>query len=34
MRSFHAKLGDGEDSYCATLGYTKAEVKVILNFGG
>ncbi|XP_012702493.1 protein ENHANCED DOWNY MILDEW 2 isoform X2 [Setaria italica] len=32
MRSFHAKLGDGEDSYCATLGYTKAEVKAIKNF--
>ncbi|RLN03789.1 protein ENHANCED DOWNY MILDEW 2-like isoform X2 [Panicum miliaceum] len=32
MRSFHAKLGDGEDSYCATLGYTEAEVKAIKNF--
>ncbi|XP_062196409.1 protein ENHANCED DOWNY MILDEW 2-like isoform X2 [Phragmites australis] len=32
MRSFHAKIGDGEDSYCATLGYTKAEVKAIKNF--
>lgn len=32
MRSFHAKLEDGEDSYCATLGYTKAEVKAIQNF--
>ena len=29
MRSFHAKIEDGEDSYCATLGYTKTEVKVI-----
>ncbi|KAG8087097.1 hypothetical protein GUJ93_ZPchr0010g10774 [Zizania palustris] len=32
MRSFHAKVRDGEDSYCATLGYTKAEVKAIQNF--
>ncbi|XP_015695945.1 protein ENHANCED DOWNY MILDEW 2-like [Oryza brachyantha] len=32
MRSFHAKIRDGEDSYCATLGYTKAEVKAIKNF--
>ncbi|KAL6644237.1 hypothetical protein ACP70R_015845 [Stipagrostis hirtigluma subsp. patula] len=32
MRSFHAKIGDGEDSYCATLGYTLREVKEIKNF--
>ncbi|KAK3123209.1 hypothetical protein QOZ80_8AG0626260 [Eleusine coracana subsp. coracana] len=32
MRSFHAKIGDGEDSYCATLGYTKAELEAIKNF--
>jgi len=28
MRSFHAKEGSGEDSYCDTLGYTEAEVDV------
>ena len=28
MRSFHAKEGSGEDSYCDTLGYTEAEVEV------
>jgi hypothetical protein len=28
MRSFHAKEGSGEDSYCDTLGYTEAEVGV------
>jgi hypothetical protein len=32
MRSFHAKVGDGKDSYCATLGYRKAQFEVILNF--
>ncbi|KAL6842480.1 hypothetical protein ACP4OV_027715 [Aristida adscensionis] len=32
MRSFHAKRGDGEDSYCATLGYTLTEFKAIKNF--
>ena len=28
MRSFHAKIGTGEDSYCDTLGFTEAEVEV------
>jgi hypothetical protein len=28
MRSFHAKIGTGEDSYCDTLGFTVAEVEV------
>jgi hypothetical protein len=28
MRSFHAKKGSGEDSYCDTLGYTEAQVEV------
>lgn len=28
MRSFHAKIQTGEDSYCKTLGFTEAEVEV------
>ncbi|TVU06566.1 hypothetical protein EJB05_49787 [Eragrostis curvula] len=32
MRSFHAKIGDGEDSYCATLGYTESELEAIKIF--
>ena len=31
MRSFHAKKGSGEDSYCDTLGYTDAQIEVPLN---
>ncbi|KAJ1289089.1 hypothetical protein BS78_02G138300 [Paspalum vaginatum] len=29
MRSFHAKEGTGEDSYCDTLGYTEEEVEAM-----
>ncbi|WVZ64093.1 hypothetical protein U9M48_013662 [Paspalum notatum var. saurae] len=29
MRSFHAKKGTGEDSYCGTLGYTEEEVEAM-----
>ncbi|XP_062199170.1 protein ENHANCED DOWNY MILDEW 2-like [Phragmites australis] len=32
MRSFHAKEGTGEDSYCDTLGYTEAEVEAMKIF--
>uniref|UniRef100_A0A0D9Y9E5 Uncharacterized protein n=1 Tax=Oryza glumipatula TaxID=40148 RepID=A0A0D9Y9E5_9ORYZ len=32
MRSFHAKIGTGEDSYCDTLGYTEAEVQAMKTF--
>lgn len=32
MRSFHAKEGSGEDSYCDTLGYTEAEVDAMKLF--
>ncbi|XP_066390009.1 protein ENHANCED DOWNY MILDEW 2-like isoform X2 [Miscanthus floridulus] len=32
MRSFHAKEGSGEDSYCDTLGYTEAEVDAMESF--
>ncbi|XP_008669978.1 protein ENHANCED DOWNY MILDEW 2 isoform X7 [Zea mays] len=32
MRSFHAKEGSGEDSYCDTLGYTEAEVEAMKLF--
>ncbi|GJM99721.1 hypothetical protein PR202_ga16848 [Eleusine coracana subsp. coracana] len=32
MRSFHAKEGTGEDSYCVTLGYTEAEVQAMKIF--
>ncbi|KAF0895444.1 hypothetical protein E2562_012452, partial [Oryza meyeriana var. granulata] len=32
MRSFHAKIGTGEDSYCDTLGYSEAEVQAMKNF--
>ncbi|KAG8051851.1 hypothetical protein GUJ93_ZPchr0001g30743 [Zizania palustris] len=32
MRSFHAKIGTADDSYCDTLGYTEAQVQVMKNF--
>lgn len=32
MRSFHAKIGTGEDSYCQTLGFTEAEVEAMKTF--
>uniref|UniRef100_A0ACD5Y388 Uncharacterized protein n=1 Tax=Avena sativa TaxID=4498 RepID=A0ACD5Y388_AVESA len=32
MRSFHAKIGTGEDSYCDTLGFTEAEVEAMKTF--
>ncbi|OEL22228.1 Protein ENHANCED DOWNY MILDEW 2 [Dichanthelium oligosanthes] len=32
MRSFHAKRGSGEDSYCDTLGYTEAQVEAMKIF--
>ncbi|RLN34979.1 protein ENHANCED DOWNY MILDEW 2-like isoform X2 [Panicum miliaceum] len=32
MRSFHAKKGSGEDSYCDTLGYTDAQVEAMKIF--
>ncbi|XP_072148269.1 protein ENHANCED DOWNY MILDEW 2 isoform X2 [Setaria viridis] len=32
MRSFHAKIGSGEDSYCDTLGYTEAQVEAMKIF--
>ncbi|PAN11153.1 hypothetical protein PAHAL_2G204400 [Panicum hallii] len=32
MRSFHAKKGSGEDSYCDTLGYTEAQVEAMKIF--
>ncbi|CAL5080641.1 unnamed protein product [Urochloa decumbens] len=32
MRSFHAKGGSGEDSYCDTLGYTEAQVEAMKIF--
>ncbi|CAN6204060.1 unnamed protein product [Urochloa humidicola] len=32
MRSFHAKEGSGEDSYCDTLGYTEAQVEAMKIF--
>ncbi|CAN6173836.1 unnamed protein product [Urochloa humidicola] len=32
MRSFHAKMGSGEDSYCDTLGYTESQVEAMKIF--
>ncbi|KAL5227641.1 hypothetical protein ABZP36_015906 [Zizania latifolia] len=32
MRSFHAKIGTADDSYCDTLGYTEAQVQAMKNF--
>ncbi|KAM0864881.1 hypothetical protein ACQ4PT_043646 [Festuca glaucescens] len=32
MRSFHAKIGTGEDSQCDTLGFTEAEVEAMKTF--
>ncbi|OAY68730.1 Protein ENHANCED DOWNY MILDEW 2 [Ananas comosus] len=32
MRSFHATRRDGEDSFCRSLGYTRAQVEAIQNF--
>ncbi|KAL6838985.1 hypothetical protein ACP4OV_031212 [Aristida adscensionis] len=32
MRSFHAKQGTGEDSYCDTLGYTEVQVEAMKKF--
>ncbi|KAF8712051.1 hypothetical protein HU200_028883 [Digitaria exilis] len=32
MRSFHAKKGSGEDSYCDTLGYSEAQIEAMKIF--
>ncbi|KAL6630944.1 hypothetical protein ACP70R_028284 [Stipagrostis hirtigluma subsp. patula] len=32
MRSFHAKEGAGDDSYCETLGYTEAQIEAMKKF--